>query len=247
MEKNTGSRQPAWAEQIPDEEWAVYLKILRGAKDLGLQFSLGGAFAVAAYSGRWRNTKDLDIYVLPSEREKMIKVTKEAGLQDYYEVLPYDRGWIYRAYQGDNIVDAIWSMANRRAIVDEAWISRGPEITIRGERLAIVPVEEMIWGKIYIIQKTRCDWTDILNMIYYQGEKMDWDHLLDRLGEDLPLLRGVLSVYSWLSPENSLRLPEDLWKKVGLPKPEPAPSADITRERADLMDTRPWFAPVIDR
>src|SRR3954471_12753809 len=54
----------------------------------------------------------LRFYVTPVDRERMIQAMERAGLTDHYERLAYDRRWIYRASQGDIIVDAIWAMAN---------------------------------------------------------------------------------------------------------------------------------------
>ncbi len=159
--------QNPWGFLIPEDQWAVYQQVIQQANKQGIQFSMGGAFSVATYTGHWRNTKDLDFYVLPQNRDAMIQVVTGVGMHDYYEELPYERHWIYRAVKDGIIVDIIWSMANKRAQVDESWITRGPEIEVRGEKLRIVPPEEMIWGKIYIIQKDRCDWTDIFNILYY--------------------------------------------------------------------------------
>src|SRR5687768_2569297 len=113
-----------WTEGIPDEEWSVYQRVIQSAKEAGIPFALGGAFSVATYTGRWRNTKDLDIYILPADRERMIKLVTNLGLKDFYDQLPYQRHWIYRAYQGEVIVDLIWAMANDWEEVDEAWLNR---------------------------------------------------------------------------------------------------------------------------
>ncbi len=235
-----------WKHKLPAEQWQEYRNIIQRAHEHGIKFAMGGAFAVAAYTGRWRDTKDLDFYVLPEDKDRMIEVVTQAGFSDYYPVLAYDPGWIYRAYQGDTIADIIWAMANRRAYVDETWIEAGKQVEIRGEHLHVIPAEEMIWGKIYIMQKTRCDWTDIFNIIYAVGIKLDWQHLIQRLGPDLPLLRGVLSVFSWLSPQRSQVLPAWLWAEVGLPQPEPVDHGEeLMIERANLMDSRPWYIPAI--
>jgi hypothetical protein len=135
--------QPDW-QRVPAEEWAVYSEVIRRAQARGIRFAFGGAFATAVYTGEIRNTKDFDLYILPRDREPMIRLMAEAGLADYFERLPYDRSWIYRASRGDIIVDTIWAMANHRTDVDEGWLSRGPEIAIRGERIRAIPVEELI-------------------------------------------------------------------------------------------------------
>ena len=238
----TPDEQLTWPQEIPEGQWRVYQRVLDEVRAQGLRFALGGAFALATYTDRWRNTKDLDLLILPQDRQTMVEVLTRCGLGDYYDQLPYDRGWIYRASNGEVIVDAIWAMANRRAWVDEAWLSRGPEVKVRGEALRVVPPEEMIWSKLYVLQHERCDWPDVLNLIYAAGSTLDWQHLLDRLAEDKPLLRAVLSVYAWLCPGRSQALPPWLWERLPLPGAQPGASPEVDRARVNRLDTRPWFA-----
>lgn len=234
-----------WSTYIPDQEWAIYQRAIAGARERGLRFALGGAFALATYTGHWRNTKDLDFYILPRDRDAMVDLLTYLGLSDYYDQQPYDRGWIYRAHQGDVIIDAIWSMANYRVEVDEAWLSGDPEMIIRGEYLRILPPEELLWSKLYVLQRDRCDWTDTLNLIYSVGPALDWRHLLNRLAEDAPLLSGVLSIFTWLCPGRAQLLPLWLWEQLHLPGPSTERAVDIDRSRVNLLDSRPWFFPLI--
>src|SRR5436190_23322201 len=97
-----------WAIHIPDSEWAIYERAISALRTTGRPFMLAGAFSLASYTGRWRNTKDIDFYVLPRDREPMIEALTAAGFADYYDKLPYVRHWIYRAYKDDCIVDIIW-------------------------------------------------------------------------------------------------------------------------------------------
>ena len=130
---NTGGEQAEevrWAQLIPEDQWAVYDRVIRLALDRGLKFALGGGLAFSHYAHRWRNTKDIDLYIKPDDRHAMINVLHETGLKDYFDVKDYDRQWIYRSHNGDGIiVDIIWQMANYRTQVDEEWLTRGPEIT----------------------------------------------------------------------------------------------------------------------
>lgn len=229
----------AWGELIPDEEWEVYRRAIRAWHGRGIPVVLGGAFALASYTGRWRNTKDIDLYVVPSRREEAVALLGDLGFSDYYDVLPYDRRWIYRAHQEDVIVDVIFSFANQVADVDERWTTAGPRMLLRGEEVSVIPAEELVWAKLYIVQRERCDWPDVLNVIYASGSSFDWRHLIDRLGPDLPLLSGVLSTYSWLCPGEANALPRWLWKAVGLRTPAKGPA--VERGRVRLLDSRPWF------
>jgi hypothetical protein len=232
--------QPDW-EQIPDEQWEVYRRVIREARALGVRFAFGGAFATACYTGQLRNTKDFDFYILPADLDAMKRAMSIAGLQDYYEQLSYDRSWIYRASREDIIVDAIWAMANHRTVVDERWVTDGPEVTIRGEPLRAIPVEELIWSKLYVLQRERCDWGDVFNLMEAQAEAMRWNHLVDRMGEDIPLLAGALAVFSWLAPHRVSSIPQSVWSRAGLRAPPAAGGADLSLTRANLLDSRPWF------
>ena len=233
----------SWSQQIPEKEWRVYEAVLDGAAARQIPFALGGAFAVAVYTGCWRNTKDLDLYVLPEHKDRMIAMLDELGLVDYFATCPYDRWWIHRSTRDDTIVDIIWAMANHRAQIDDLWMS-GPEIVLNERRLKSLPAEALIWDKLYIMQRERCDWPDVLNLLYYAGPTVNWEYLLSRIGEDMPLIAGVLSVFRWVSPGKAREFPAWLWEKVGLPPAEERPQApDFEKRRVDLLDRRPWFGP----
>ncbi len=230
-----------WADAVSPEEWGVYSRAMDAIRSAEVPFMLGGGFALAAFTGRWRDTKDIDFYIRPGDRDKVVAALTKFGFKDYYPVLAYDRKWIYRSVRADCIVDIIWSMANQRAQVDELWFERSGMVELRGQRLPVVPAEEFMWCKLYILQRDHCDWTDVFNLLYAAGDKLDWDHLLARVGEDLPLLRAVLLVYGWLCPKYVLKLPKRLWARVGIPPPTPQVKPP-ERNHIRLLDSRGWFA-----
>ena len=230
-----------WRPPIPEEEWTVYRRVLHNIREAGVPFAIGGGFAMSAYTGLWRHTKDLDVYVTPEHRQAAIEALSRAGLRDYFDVLAYDRKWIYRGHTEETIVDVIWAMANQRAQVDDAWIRRGPTVNVHGESLALVPPEEMLWAKLYIIQRERCDWPDTLNLVYALGPDLDWSWLVKRVDDDLPLLDAMLRVFAWLCPDLAQRLPRWLFEMPGLPAAGEQIALDVTSVRAARLDTRPWF------
>lgn len=238
------SPQHTWAEAIPGEQWAIYQQVMQAIRDRHLPFALGGAFAVATYTGFWRNTKDLDLYVLPDDRQAAIEIVTSSGLSDYYEQQPYDRSWIYRSHRQGVIVDLIWAMANQERQIDRTWFKRGPQVEIRGELVQIVPAEELIWAKLYVLQKDRCDWPDVLNIIYTRGLNMDWGHLFDQLGQDTALLRGVMAVFAWMCPGRARTLPVYLWERLQIPAPSAELSSEVVAERVKALDSRLWFGPL---
>jgi hypothetical protein len=234
-----------WVRAVTDEQWATYRDAIQVLRQAGIRFLLGGGFALATYVGRWRNTKDIDFYIMHADRDKAVAALAKAGFEDLFPQMPYDRKWIYRSTRDGLIVDIIWAMANQRTQTDEQWFERAPAANVRGEALAVVPMEEFLWCKLYIMQRDHCDWTDVFNLIYAVGPALDWDHLLDRLEEDRPLLKGLLTVYDWLCPEQSRELPEWLREELDLPEPEvPEPKK---RDHVRLLDTRGWFAAILPK
>jgi hypothetical protein len=234
-----------WVNAITDEHWKVYRKAIHVLREAEIRFLLGGGFALATYIGRWRNTKDIDFYIMREDRERAVKALTKAGFKDLFSRLPYDRKWIYRSTREGVIVDIIWAMANQRAQTDEVWFSNAPAATVRGEALAVIPMEEFLWCKLYILQRDHCDWTDAFNLLYAVGPQINWDHLLDRLDEDWPLLKGLLSVYGWLCPRQAKKLPQSLRKRLKLPAPKVL--ARKRRNHIRLLDTRGWFAAILPK
>ena len=241
MTVTKGSARTPDERFMPDEQWEVYRSVIRRARSRGIQFGLGGAFGYATYTGDWRNTKDLDLFVIPENRDAMIDVLLAEGLEDYYEQARYDRRWIYRGYRADTIVDIIWAMANQRANVDQRWFDAARTVELRGETLLVIAPEELLWQKLYILQRDRCDWPDVLNLIYALGPLLDWEHLLGRLEHDRPLLASMLSLYGWLCPARAQSLPEWLWERLRTPAAADEDAPEVNAHRVCLLDNRPWF------
>jgi hypothetical protein len=236
--------QYRWAAAISQSEWEIYQTAIKAVRETGAPFLLGGGFALATFTGRWRDTKDIDFYIHPEHREKVVEALSKQGFSDYFNIREYDRKWIHRNVRDGVIVDIIWAMANQRAQVDENWFSRAGSIFVRGENLQVIPVEEFVWAKLYIMQRDHCDWPDIFNVLCAAGAGINWDWLIQRLEEDLPLLKGALTVFGWLCPEHAAALPKSLWRKLGLCAPSAAGDCP-KRDHIRLLDSRAWFAAIL--
>lgn len=216
---------------LDGEEWRAFCDVITEARKAEIPLLIGGALALAAYMPLTRRTKDIDFYVMPEDRERMVALLNRKGFVDYYDQLPYDRRWIYRSIRGEVITDIIWSFANQRAVVDADWFTYSTRYPCADDVLHIVPAEEMIWSKLFVFQRERCDWTDLLNLLYFAGASINWTRLRERLGPDQPLLDALLSVFAWLCPGHKMDQPI-----------EPG-VFDCEQSRAALLDSRPWFLP----
>lgn len=211
------------------------------ARAAGLDFAIGGGMAVSLHTGAWRRGKDIDLYVLPEAREAMVKVTRAAGLSDYHALQPYDRAWIYRAHGEGVIVDVMWALANRFGEVDRGWLEASVPAELGGQRFGVLGPVELVWSKLHVLQRDRCDWPDLLNLLHAAGPGLDWERLIDGLPGDEPLLAALLTVFAWAVPGRARALPERVFERLRLAQPAAGPPLDAAR--IDRLDTRPWFLP----
>jgi hypothetical protein len=225
-------------DTVPVEDWPAYHAAIQAVQEAGVPFAVGGGVAFSCYAHRSRYTKDLDLFLRPADRERAVEAVQQVGFEDYHEREPYQRHWIYRGHRDGLILDLIWQMANERASVDDAWLARGPVLAIHGTPVRLVAAEEMLWAKLYVLQRERTDWPDVWNILAHSGPVLDWEHLLQRVGADLPVLAAAVQVFGWLSPERARTLPESVWPRLGLVQPLDDPNE---RGRAALLDCRDWF------
>lgn len=237
---------PAKAEAIlagllSDDQLAVYGQLLQAAGKNGLRLAIGGGLALSAYSGYVRNTKDMDLYVMESDQKKLAKLMAEQGFAEYNAV-DYDPTWSYRGTRRGFVVDLLWRMLNGRGAVDEVWTSRGWQLTVRGVKLRLIPPEELVWSKLYILRRERADWPDILNIIFAQGPEMDWERLFSRVGEDMPVLTSLMSLFCWMCPGRAAAFPRFIWERMGMELRPPAEDgALIDRTKTTLFKADDWF------
>ncbi len=232
-----------WHKLLPAEEWQLARPVIGAAGERNVAIAAGGGLAQAVYAQRARRTKDIDLFLLPRDRQTMVESLANAGFVDYYDQAPYDRSWIFRGIRDGLIIDLIWQMANHRAQVDHRWLERGPTVEIDGTLLRLMAVEELIWTKLYVLGRDRCDWPDLLNILYIQASQLDWPHLLDRLGEDAPLAASLLCVFGWICPLQAREIPARVWNCLGVARPCDDRACPIDWSRVRRLDSRDWFGP----
>jgi hypothetical protein len=232
----------AWCNLIPVEQWDVFRDGTTAIEQANAPFLLAGALALAAYTGHWRNTKDIDVVIQPEHRERVIEAMQRAGFVDYFDRENYDRSWIFRGFKDGVLFDVIWALPNHRVGIDEAWFDRARPIALNERPYLVVPPEELVRVKLYVMQRERCDWVDVLNVIAASVEQISWLWLVERMGRDLPLLHGALAVFNWMCPGRAHALPGWLRKQFALPRVETDDFGLTEERRVKLFDSRPWFA-----
>jgi hypothetical protein len=231
------------AERI-NRDMAPALPVLRALDEARVQYALAGGLAYAFYVGVWRDTGDMDIVVMPEDRQRTIELVEACGFVDLHDQMPYDRRWIWRGRHDGFIFDVIWQMANFRAVVDPRWLS-GRVFELLGQLVRAIPVEELILAKVFIIQRERCDWPDLMGLLHEWGARIDWEHLITIMGDDEELLASLLLAYRWMCPGQSAELPSWIWPRMRLAQAAAHGAGRIEPGRVRLLDSRPWFGPLM--
>jgi Nucleotidyl transferase of unknown function (DUF2204) len=189
---------------------AFYVRTLAVLNEAGVPFLVGGAYALAKHAGIERHTKDLDIFVLRSDRDPVLEALCAAGYRTEVS-FPH---WLAKAYGEDGFIDVIHSSGNGVVEVDDEWFTYASEGEILGVPVKLCPAEEMIWSKGYVLERERFDGADIAHLIRCRAEAMDWRRLLRRFGAHWRILFGHLVLFGFIYPAERDKIPAWLLKKL---------------------------------
>jgi hypothetical protein len=179
------------------------IEALRRAK---VPFLVGGAHATEAYTGIEALTKDLDLFVRGAHVERALAALAAAG----YATELTSPIWIAKAYDGDDRVDLIFSSGNGVCTVDDAWFEHAPRVKVLGYRLPLVPVEEMIWSKAFLMERDRFDGADVAHLVRAAGGKLDGARLLERFGVHWRVLLAHVILFDYIYPSDRALVPSGL-------------------------------------
>lgn len=190
-------------EELDAEHGACYQHVLEALKRARVPFLVGGAYALAWYTGIQRHTKDLDVFVRPEDSERVLRALAAAG----YRVERTHPHWLGKAFCDGAFVDVIYSSGNGIARVDDGWFAHAVEGRVLDVPVLLCPVEEMIWSKAFVMEHERCDIADVAHLIRARGDQMDWQRLVDRFGPHWRVLLAHLVLFGYIYPGESERVP----------------------------------------
>lgn len=189
---------------------SIYRLALQDMQRSGVPFLVGGAFALECYTGVIRRTKDLDVFVLQQNVDQLLRFLTHVG----YETEVRFPHWISKAHRDDYVIDIIFGSGNGICPVDEKWFGAAPIATVMGERVRLVPVEEMIWSKAFIMERDRYDGADIAQLMHARSEDMDWARLLWRFDRHWRVLFSHLVLFGFVYPGRRLQIPHWLMREM---------------------------------
>lgn len=167
---------------------------------------MAGAIAHHAYTGIWRDTNDLDIFLRARDVKTALDAMADAGFETRVE----NGIWIAKAFWNGFLVDLIFDMRNGLMPVTDDWFETGNAAEIAGVETRLISLEELIAAKVYIALRLRFDGADIVHLIRSARGNIDWQRVLKRLGGNRPLLLWHFILFDYVYPGHSAYLPRDL-------------------------------------
>lgn len=204
-----------------------YRRAVQLLNDEEIPFLVGGAYALAHYTGIVRHTKDFDVFLRKEHFEPALDVFFRAGFSTEVTF----SHWLGKTFHGEDLVDLIFSSGNGIAKVDDVWFEQSTAATFLGEPVLLCPPEEIIWSKAFICERERYDGADINHLILARGHEMDWQRLMDRFGPHWRVLMSHLILYGFAYPTDRSQVPgwvmEECLRRLNEESQSPADSRRV--------------------
>jgi hypothetical protein len=188
---------------IPEGERVVYKEVLGILNRAGIPFVVSGLYAISAYTGIYRKTKDLDLFFEPRHIVPAARALREAG----FTVKLEQAHWLAKAFRDGVQTDMIYGMGNGLAFIDADWYRYSSTDILAAQPVRIAPAEDLIWHRLFVYERHRSDMADVLHLILWRGDHLDWDRLLRRVGDHWRLLLGQILLFDYVYPGHRRHVP----------------------------------------
>lgn len=192
--------------ELEPEEAKVFARGLRALNASGVPYMVGGAFAKHAYTGIWRKTKDLDVFVKPGDLRAAMDALEAAGFETDIEY----QHWLAKAHWEPHFIDLIFGTGHGQLPIDDAWFAHSRPTAVAGVETRLIPLEELIVSTAYVAERARFDGSELLHLILRADQEIAWHHVLERLGDNRLLLLWYFVLFDFVYPGQSERLPQEL-------------------------------------
>jgi hypothetical protein len=190
-------------DELDPQTRAFYCRSLDVLLESQIPFLIGGAYAFERYTGIARHTKDLDIFVRPSDCPRILEVFSQHGYRTELSA-PH---WLAKAFCGEDFVDIIFNCANGNGEVDDIWFEHAIEQEVLGMPVRICAAEEIIWSKAFVMARDRFDGADVAHLLRACSDRLDWSRLLQRFGSQWRVLLCHLILFGFIYPAERSRIP----------------------------------------
>jgi hypothetical protein len=210
---------------------AFYAESLRELASFGVPFLLAGTYAVSAYTGIRRPTKDLDIFCKAGDYPRILGHFKSLG----HAIEIEDERWLGKVYKGEYCFDVIFASSNGTMPVGDEWFAHSRKIEVFGTPVQIIGPTELVWSKAFIQLRHRYDGADVVHVILKQHAEIDWRRLLAYMELHWEVLLTHLMNFRWIYPTERNHIPrwlmDELLDRLKQQLELPAPQMKVCRGR----------------
>ncbi len=229
------------------EQRALFVEVLGLFIAQHIPFAVSGAFALHQHTGIWRDTKDLDLFLIHDDVPRALQLLAAEDLET--EIC--DPVWLCKARRADYYVDLITGMSNAVITVEREWIERASDAEVLGVSVKVLAAEELIASKLFVTRRERFDGADIVHVIHGTGGKLDWNRILYLVGEHWMMVLWALLLYQYIYPAHSEFVPRALWdellsrlrNELDHPNPHAVFRGSLIDEMMFAIDTVEWGMP----
>lgn len=180
-----------------------YRRTLHVLGDAQVPFLVGGSHAFYHYTGIVRTTKDFDLFLKRADLDRAIAALGESG---YRTELSFPH-WLAKAVYGEDFVDLVFNSGNGACPVDDEWFTYAVEAQVLGFPVKLMPAEELLWQKAFVMDRERFDGADVLHLLVAYSERLDWQRVLRRFEPHWRLLLAHLLLFHFAYPSEGHRIP----------------------------------------
>ncbi|HZR65876.1 MAG TPA: nucleotidyltransferase [Terriglobales bacterium] len=195
---------------LAQEAAELYRDVLLTMNEHSIPYAVAGAFALQAYTGIWRVTKDLDLFLKLSDVPRALDRLCQRG----FHCETPDPVWLSKARRGEYFVDLISGMSNAVIVVDDTWIKRARRAKIAGVASRIISAEDLIGSKLFVSRRERFDGADIAHIIYRTQGQLDWERILELASEHWEMVLWALVLFRYVYPAHTDYIPAPLWQDL---------------------------------
>jgi hypothetical protein len=155
-------------------------------REEGVEFMLGGGLAIWARGGP-PTDHDVDLYVRERDAQRALEALVREGMRE--DRPPED--WLYKAWDGDNLVDLVFRPAG--GPIEDEHFARATEMEVSAQRVLVASAGDVFAAKLLAMTEQDPDYRAILEVARALREQIDWDELERRTGSS-PFARAFFTL-----------------------------------------------------
>ena len=241
------------AFEPPPDAQAFYAESLRLLHESKIPFLLSGTYAVSAYTGIVRPTKDLDVFCKAGDFPRILAYFQERGYRTEVE----DERWIGKVFSDKHFFDVIFNFSTADIPITDEWFEGADTIEVYGSEARITKPTELVWSKAFLQDRYRYDGADVAHVILKKANEIDWKRLLSYMEAYWEVLLIHLLNFRFIYPTERHLVPrwlmDELMQRLQAHLLLPAPKVKVCRGRLFsprdyVTDITEWgFADVVGK